>query len=428
MNFHKLFLIIKREYITRLKSKTFIISTIIAPIFILAMFLVPILMSNWDTGSTQQIVIVDKSGNVAKHLAKINPQRYINEHFANVDTLRKEVINGQISGFIVITPQVLNGTTQPELVYSGNGGIALTQSVNNDLESAIHDALLSQANITQNIKNIMERSVSLQTKKLTKNGEEKQNTDMLFVVGYIMAIGIYMAMFIYGSLIMRGVIEEKTSRIIEVMASSAQPFELLLGKVLGVGALGATQFLIWVVTISGITSFGAPLIYSLMGHTETATTVAQATQSPQLAMQMPTISASLWIFFIIFFVFGYLMYSALFAAVGSAADSETDVQQLTFPITIPIILPIMFLTNVTANPGSTFAVITSMIPLFSPILMIARMAVSSVPLWQSLGSVVLMGFTFVGLMWVSSRVYRIGILMYGKKPSFKEIAKWIRYN
>jgi len=428
MNFHKLFLIIKREYITRLKSKTFIISTIIAPIFILAMFLVPILMSNWDTGSTQQIVIVDKSGNVAKHLAKINPQRYINEHFANVDTLRKEVIKGQISGFIVITPQVLNGTAQPELVYSGNGGIALTQSINNDIESAIHDALLSQANITQNIKNIMERSVTLQTKKLTKNGEEKQNTDMLFVVGYIMAIGIYMAMFIYGSLIMRGVIEEKTSRIIEIMASSAQPFELLLGKVLGVGALGATQFLIWVVTISGITSFGAPLIYSFMGHTETAATVAQATQSPQLAMQMPTISASLWIFFIIFFVFGYLMYSALFAAVGSAADSETDVQQLTFPITIPIILPIMFLTNVTANPGSTFAVITSMIPLFSPILMIARMAVSSVPLWQSIGSVVLMSLTFVGLMWVSSRVYRVGILMYGKKPSFKEIAKWIRYN
>jgi ABC-2 type transport system permease protein len=428
MNFHKLFLIIKREYITRLKSKTFIISTIIAPIFILAMFLIPILMSNWDTGSTQQIVIVDKSGNVAKHLTKINPQRYINEHFANVDTLRKEVINGQISGFILITPQVLNGSTQPELVYSGNGGIALTQSVNNDLESAIHDALLSQANITQNIKNIMERSVTLQTKKLTKNGEEKQNTDMLFVVGYIMAIGIYMAMFIYGSLIMRGVIEEKTSRIIEVMASSAQPFELLLGKVLGVGALGATQFLIWVVTISGITSFGAPLIYSMMGHTETTTSVAQATQSPQFAMQMPTINASLWIFFIIFFVFGYLMYSALFAAVGSAADSETDVQQLTFPITIPIILPIMFLTNVTANPGSTFAVVTSMIPLFSPILMIARMAVSSVPLWQSLGSVVLMGFTFVGLMWVSSRVYRVGILMYGKKPSFKEIAKWIRYN
>ena len=428
MNFHKLFLIIKREYITRLKSKTFIISTIIAPIFILAMFLVPILMSNWDTGSTQQIVIVDKSGNVAKHLTKINPQRYINEHFANVDTLRKEVIKGQISGFIVITPQVLNGTAQPELVYSGNGGIALTQSINNDIESAIHDALLSQANITQNIKNIMERSVTLQTKKLTKNGEEKQNTDMLFVVGYIMAIGIYMAMFIYGSLIMRGVIEEKTSRIIEIMASSAQPFELLLGKVLGVGALGATQFLIWVVTISGITSFGAPLIYSFMGHTETAATVAQATQSPQLAMQMPTISASLWIFFIIFFVFGYLMYSALFAAVGSAADSETDVQQLTFPITIPIILPIMFLTNVTANPGSTFAVITSMIPLFSPILMIARMAVSSVPLWQSIGSVVLMSLTFVGLMWVSSRVYRVGILMYGKKPSFKEIAKWIRYN
>ncbi|HKJ31713.1 MAG TPA: ABC transporter permease [Balneolales bacterium] len=426
MNLTKLFLIIKREYLTRLKSKTFIISTILAPIFILAMFLVPILMTNFGGSSNEQVIIVDHAGGVANHLVKLNPNRYINEKYASVDTLRSEVIHGQISGFIVITPKVVNGSEKPELVYSGNGGITFTQSVRSDLQTAIRDALLSKTNVNPDVKSIMERSIHLQTKKLTKSGEEKQNTDMLFVVGYFMAIGIYMAMFIYGSLIMRGVIEEKTSRIIEIMASSAKPFELLLGKVLGVGALGATQFLIWVVSISGITTFGAPFIVHALGGKSTS--AVQSANSANMALQMPHIGAGLWIFFILFFVLGYLMYSALFAAVGSAADSETDVQQLTFPITIPIILPIMFLTSVTANPGSTFAVVTSMIPLFSPILMIARMAVSSVPLWQSLGSVVLMILTFLGLMWLSSRVYRVGILMYGKKPSFKEIAKWIRYN
>ncbi len=427
MNFHKLFLIIKREYITRLRSKTFIISTILAPIIILAIILIPILLTNFNSSSqNQQFVIVDHTGEIAQRLIKKNPKRYTTEAGVSIDSLKSQVLAGKINGFIVITREVISGDAQPELIYSGGGGIMLTQDISYDIQNAIRDELLSMANVGPDVKMIMKRSVSLQTKKLTKSGEKEQNNAVLFGVGYVMAFGIYTAMLIYGTLIMRGVVEEKTSRIMEVMASSARPFELLFGKVLGVGALGATQFIIWSVSISAITSFMVPLVMHFMGSpTEVA---AAATQAASSGFHMPSISISLWIYFILLFILGYLMYSAMFAAIGSAADSESDIQQLSFPVTLPIIIPILLLMRVASDPDSTMAIVTSMIPLFTPILMIARLAVTDVPLWQVWGSIFLMLLTFFGLMWVSSRIYRVGILMYGKKPSFREIAKWIRYS
>lgn len=426
MNIHKLFLIIKREYLTRLRSKTFIISTILAPILILAIILVPILLTTFESSSqNQHFVVVDRTGTIAPRLVKKNPARYSTVANPDIDSLKTEVLDGKISGFIIITQDVVNGNSQPELIYSGGGGIMLTQEIGDDIQTAIRNELLQLANVNPDVKKIMSRSVSLQTKKLTKTGETEQNNAVLFGVGYVMAFGIYTAMLIYGTLIMRGVVEEKTSRIMEVMASSARPFELLLGKVMGVGALGATQFIIWSVSISALTTFMVPFVMHFMAHSTAA--AAAATHAVNSGFHMPSISISLWIYFIILFVLGYLMYSAMFAAIGSAADSESDIQQLSFPVTLPIIIPILLLMRVASDPDSTMAIVTSMIPLFTPILMIARLAVTDVPLWQVWGSIFLMLLTFIGLMWLSSRIYRVGILMYGKKPSFKEIAKWIRY-
>jgi len=423
MDLRKLFLIIKREYMTRIRSRVFIISTILAPIIILAIIFIPILMTQYESGQSYQIAIVDHTGQVAQRLLDMNGERYLAMDNTSEDSLKKMVVNGSITGYIIINQDILTGKSNPELVSSGSGGISLISDVRSNLQTAIRDALLSKVNVSSEIKKIIDRHISLQTSKLTEEGQEKQDTTVLFVVGYIMAFAIYSAMFTYGGIIMRGVLEEKTSRIIEIMASSAKPIELLIGKVTGVGAVGATQFLIWALLISSAATFGAPFIMQLTGSSASGAQAASAAGS----FQIPSIPPSLWIYFILFFILGYLMYGALFAAVGSAADSETDIQQLMFPIILPIIIPIMLLGAVASNPDSTTAVVTSMIPLFTPILMIARLAITEVPWWQSLGSIVLMLLTFWLFMWLSSRIYRVGILMYGKKPSFKELARWIRY-
>ncbi len=423
MDPRKLFLIIKREYMTRIRSRVFIISTILAPIIILAIIFVPILMTKYDSGQNYQIAIVDHTGQVAQRLVQMNGARYLAMDNTSVDSLKKMVVKGSITGYIVITQDILDGKTNPELVSSGSGGISLMSDVQSNLQTAIRDALLSRIDVSSDIRQIINRHIDLQTSKLTEGGQEKQDTTILFIVGYIMAFAIYTAMFTYGGIIMRGVLEEKTSRIIEIMASSAKPIELLIGKVIGVGLVGATQFVIWALLISSAATFGAPFIMQLVGSGAQAHAAAASASS----FSVPSIPPSLWVYFILFFILGYLMYGALFAAVGSAADSETDIQQLMFPIILPIIIPIMLLGAVASNPDSTTAVVTSMIPLFSPILMIARLAITEVPLWQSLGSIVLMLLTFWLFMWLSSRIYRVGILMYGKKPSFKELARWIRY-
>jgi len=423
MDPRKLFLIIKREYMTRIRSRVFIISTILAPVIILAIIFVPILMTSYDSGQTYQIAIVDHTGQVAQRLVKMNGARYLAMDNTSVDSLKKMVVKGSITGYIVITQDILDGKSNPELVSSGSGGISLMSDVQSNLQTAIRDALLSRIDVNSDIRQIINRHINLQTSKLTEGGQEKQDTTILFIVGYIMAFAIYTAMFTYGGIIMRGVLEEKTSRIIEIMASSAKPIELLIGKVIGVGLVGATQFVIWALLISSAATFGAPFIMQLVGSGSQAHAASAAASS----FSVPSIPPSLWIYFILFFILGYLMYGALFAAVGSAADSETDIQQLMFPIILPIIIPIMLLGAVASNPDSTTAIVTSMIPLFSPILMIARLAITEVPLWQSLSSIVLMLLTFWLFMWLSSRIYRVGILMYGKKPSFKELARWIRY-
>ena len=423
MDPRKLFLIIKREYMTRIRSRVFIISTILAPIIILAIIFVPILMTRYDSGQNYQIAIVDHTGQVAQRLVQMNGARYLAMDNTSIDSLKEMVVKGSITGYIVITQDILDGKANPELVSSGSGGISLMSDVQGNLQTAIRDALLSRIDVNSDIKQIINWHIDLQTSKLTEAGQETQDTTILFIVGYIMAFAIYTAMFTYGGIIMRGVLEEKTSRIIEIMASSAKPIELLIGKVIGVGLVGASQFVIWTLLISSAATFGAPFIMQLVGSGAQTHAAAASASS----FSVPSIPPSLWVYFILFFILGYLMYGALFAAVGSAADSETDIQQLMFPIVLPIIIPIILLGAVASNPDSTTAIITSMIPLFSPILMIARLAITEVPLWQSLGSIVLMLLTFWLFMWLSSRIYRVGILMYGKKPSFKELARWIRY-
>lgn len=422
----KILIILQREYLTRVRTKAFVISTILAPVFILALIGIPILLSTLDTERPRVIGVVDETGSLQARLDTIAEGRYRALPPAPTDTLRSMVLDGRIDGYIILTDRHLTENLDVEFLSGGTGGLSLISDIRNDVRTAIRDERLERAQVSAEVKEILAQRPGLVSRKITQTGDEESDTLALFIVGYVMCFIIYGAMFGYGAIIMRSVIEEKTSRIIEVVTSSAKPFELLMGKVLGVGAVGLTQFSIWALSSSAILA-GAGL-FMASGAPTGMDDPAVAAATAEAGITIPSISPGLYVAFVFFFLMGYLIYSALFAAVGSAADNETDTQQLMLPITLPIIIPIMLVGPIAADPNSTLAVVASIIPFFAPMLMPLRLAMTDVPLWELGASVVLMAGAFVGLIWLSARIYRVGILMYGKKASFAEMAKWIRYS
>lgn len=422
VDFQKLFIIIKREYLTRVRSKAFILTTVLVPVGLIVLFAVPVILQLFDSDKTYKIGIKDESRVVFQELSRIDSTRYFDAGNRSVEELRQDVIDRNIEGFIVINQSDLENPEQFEMIYGGGGGINLVTDVRDDLRDAIREARLSEAQASNEILAILESRPSLNTRKLTEEGtEEEANTFVLFVLGYGMAFVIYGAIFGYGGYVMRSVIEEKTNRIVEIIVSSVKPFELLLGKVLGIGGLGVTQFTIWTATGAALLAFAGP-IAAIFVTPETLPSGETASPIPQL----PDLGIEVGIYFIIFFLLGYLIYSAILAAVGAAVDSESDTQQMMLPITIPVILAIIILPRVASDPDSTFSIVASMIPFFSPILMVARIPITDVPFWEIGVAILLMIGTIIGSLYLGAKIYRTGILMYGKSASFKELWKWIR--
>jgi ABC-2 type transport system permease protein len=429
MNPSKVWLVIKREYLTRVRGKGFIISTVLAPVFLLAILLIPILIGNFEnSSSTLRLPIVDETQSVGQRMLTLNPERYVLAATSDLDSLKMATLSGKLEGVIHLTDSVFSTGGEATFFTSGSGGMSLTSELRDNIRSAVREELLSRTQVSEEIRAIFELRPNLESKRLTDSGEKEINEGISFIIAYIMAMAIYMAMFGYGSLIMQGVIEEKTNRVVEVIISAAKPIELLLGKVVGIVSLGITQITIWFLAFTGISAILAPLAMMLSGQAPGQDPAVAASMAEVPAdFSIPEISLSIWIFFALFYVLGFLIYGGVFAALGSAADNPQDVQQLALPVYLPIIIPILLLMPVTSDPNSTLAVVSSMIPLFSPILMMSRIVVTDVPLWQSLGSIVLMILTFLAILWLSAKIYRVGILMYGKKVSFGELYRWIKY-
>ncbi len=434
IDFNKFSIIFKREYLTRVTSKAYILTTLLAPLLFLSFFLIPIAVTLLSPDTERVVAIVDETGVIAPRMIEINPEQFIVYPELSLEEIRDMVTTGALNGYIIIDQDVLEGNRTPELIYGGTGGMGFVSDVRSAIRTSIRDEKLDRAEVTEEIRGIMAERISLSTRVLTETGEEEQDTSALFIVGIVLGMIMYTSMFVYGGIVMRGVIEEKTSRIVEVIISSVRPFELLMGKVMGVGALAVTQFTFWILAIAGISAASTPLLLYFFGSrvSEAAgsgdTQAAMATIESELPFTIPDIGMGLVFGFILFFILGYLMYSALFAAVGSALESETENQQLTMVVSLPIIIPIFFLSPVSTDPDSTLAFVLSMIPLFSPIIMPVRMAIMNVPLWEVALAVVLMTATFIALIWLSARIYRVGILMYGKSASLRELARWVRYS
>ncbi len=421
-------MVLKREYLTRVKSTVFIISTLLIPLGFVAYIALIIGIQFWESEPQQDIGIHDQTEMLVERLINQNDDRYTDMTHVPVDSLRSLVIIGQLDGYILLTEDHITGGQPPEYIYTGSSSVTLQTSIRTDLREAIREERLVREQVSDEIRNIFETQVSLQTRKLTETGDEEEDHAAFYAaLGFILGLVIFFSLFMYGTIIMRGVIEEKSNRIIEVIASSIRPIELLTGKILGITSVAITQFAVWTLLIVLVAMAAGPIAMMLVGDVTADPAAMEAAGGIDPAMfEIPAVPVSLVFGFFVFFVLGYFLYSALFASIGSAVDSESDTQQLMMPVFVVLFIGFFLNMEVVQNPDSGISLFGSLFPFFAPMNMISRMAISSVPLWQIGLSIFLMLATIAGTMLLSARIYRVGILQYGGKAGFKDLLKWFR--
>ncbi|MDA3844806.1 MAG: ABC transporter permease [Candidatus Kapabacteria bacterium] len=416
----KIITIIRHEYTTKVKSKGFIISTMLGPIGFIVFMGVIALIGYLSADSTERkIAVLDRTNIIGEKIVDTDTSLFFVTHKTELE-LRDQVLSEELDSYLVI-PQGILKDGEATIFSRGGGGVGYFNSLRQSVSRIVRRERLIEAGADSNLIQLVESRVDIEARILTEEGTEDDNTAILTGVGYGLGMMVYFMMLLYGSLVMRGVIEEKANRIVEVIASSATPFQIMMGKVVGIGAVGLTQVLVWMIFAAIGLVFGGSVVdmYSTSGMTpEQAAMVSK--------FQMPDISPWIFVGFLFYFLTGYFVYATLYAGVGSAVDQESDAGQLAMPITMLIIIPIMFLSLVIANPDGMVATVLSLIPFFTPMLMIVRIAATEVPVWQIALSVVLMISTFIACVKIAAKIYRVGILMYGKKPSLKEIFKWIK--
>ncbi len=458
----KFLLVAQREYLTRVRKKAFIVLTLAVPLLLAAFGVFIAKIASSDNGTTDVVEVRDDSGlNIAGRLAS-TPQLRFEPATGTLAEAKKSFQKAKHDGLLVL-PAGLDVENPTGVQFFGKGNIGLKRqlAVETALNKAFSELKMQKSGLSKEQLDRLRSKVDLQTISLDETGKEADSNALATSgTAYVLALAIYLFIFIYGVQIMRGVGEEKSSRIMEVMLSSVKPFDLMMGKIVGIAAVGLTQFMLW-----GLLSFGASsvLLPMLMAaddkpKTEVAATPASGTaaqaadEGPQSAaesfdksMQQGTKQVgttgrtsvfstlgnlpigTILFGFIVYFLGGYLLYGALFGAVGAAVDDQTDTQQFMFPITMPLILSyIVGLSVILRNPDGPVAFWMSMIPFTSPIAMVIRLPFG-VPAWQLALSIFLLILGFIGTVWVAARIYRVGVLMYGKKVTYKELGKWMFY-
>jgi ABC-2 type transport system permease protein len=425
--------------------------TILGPVLMAALFIVPVWLAMNEEDEANILVIDDSS----LFVQRMTDTENIHFHFPDIgvelDSAKNQMVASEdFDAVLYIHNRIMTSTSGIQLIYDKQPGINVIRYIENTIENDIEKFKLAKSGIKQETIEAAKTNVKLVTTKLDEVGEESNsNTELSMVVGMFSGILIYMFIFLYGVQVMRGVIEEKTSRIIEVIISSVKPFELMMGKIIGIALVGLTQFLLWTVLSGTLISGSKMLVEDHFAEKETATSIEQTMSSAQtiapeveeqvspelneaaveeLFASINQIDFPVILFsFLFYFLGGYLIYSALFAAVGSAVDNEADTQQFMLPITLPIIFSFVMAQVVINNPESPMSFWLSMIPFTSPIIMMVRIPFG-VPYWELGLSMALLIIGFIATTWLAGRIYRTGILMYGKKISYKELWKWLRYH
>lgn len=405
--------------------------TFLVPLFLIGIYALMILVTANSFKNNQATVhVVDQSGVFDGRLESTDRVTYImTDGEVEAEKSRLAETN-ESKQYLLIIPESLSDRFSVELLSPETPGMAVQSAVENQLEQLLRDYRLEASGIDSATLSSIDPRITVSAKELTADGEKDSSTGATMGIAMFLSIMIYMTLFIYGAQVMRGIIEEKQSRIVEVIISSVKPFQLMMGKIIGIGLVGLTQFILWIILSGGLMAVASSMFMDTDAITEGMAAGAQYQEGMggEIMGALDTIdlgAIALW--FLVYFLGGYLLYSALFAAVGSAVDNETETQQFMFPITMPLLLAYMLSFGVLINdPHGSVAFWLSMIPLTSPVAMLVRIPYG-VPEWQILLSVVLLIGGFILATWFASRIYRVGILMYGKKASYKELMKWFRY-
>ena len=435
---NKIGIIIAREFNERVRKKSFIITTLLMPVLMIGMMAAPTLMMLFAKGEQKTLLVIDNSGVVA-------PQLESNEDvvFKSIDlTLEEARADDTIFGVLWIGENIVEQPSEAKLYTNSSSSMTLEESITAQIEKVIERERLKRYNIEglEDIMKNLEASVSMTTYRNDQSveGEQEQATSstVSYLLGLVLGMMLYMFLVIYGSMVMTSVIEEKGSRVLDVLVSSVSPFQLMMGKILGVASVAVTQIVIWGVLVCGI---GSAVLPALMP--EDMMQSVEAVQAGQMTAIEADIDADLlsavslatdvsglvmiFVWLALFLIGGFLFYSAMFAAVGSAVDSIQDASQLQTPIMVPIILALIVSMSVANDPDSSLAFWGSIIPLTSPVVMMARIPFG-IPTWQIVTALVLLYISVAGMAWVAGKIYRVGIFMHGKKPSFKELLSWVK--
>ena len=435
---NKIGLIIRREYLTRVRKRSFLIMTFLGPILMAAIYIIPIMLALNSSNENMRIAVVDESHWFESRFQDNKEHTFVILPGQPIDSVKNLVKENIFDMALYVPPTQLNIPSNA-IVYSiRQVPMEVETYISRVMQKEIEDQKLMANGVDPEIVSAVKTDVNLSIMRMDEKGNEKETfTKVQFTLGIALAMLVYMFIIFFGGQVMQGVAEEKTNRIIEVIVSSVKPFQLMMGKIIGVSLVALTQFVLWIV-LTGALYLGFSAFMGLSNPEMLSSGTVMAQQiSNENVMNNESVQSILQIVhsidfgtiiatFLIFFILGYLLYATLYAAIGSLVDNNTDAQQFTLPVTVPLIVAIISSFYIVNNPDSSLSVWLSMIPFTSPISMMVRIPFG-VPIWQIVLSIVLLTGTFVLMTWIAAKIYRTGILMYGKKLSYKEIFKWLKY-
>ena len=432
----KIGIVIKREYLERVSKKSFIFTTILMPLFMATIMIAPALITMFSSPELKHIAVIDDSGIIAPTLKNDDGVKFI----PITDPIEVAKANDSIDGILVINRDILTSSTGATLYTHDASSMLIEQNITSQIEKTIEDNRLRNYNIENldQIINDINANITLTTYRINDEAEDSSSSSTLsYIIGMIMSLLLYMFLLLYGQLVMTSIIEEKNNRVLEIMVSSIKPGQLMMGKILGIGAVALTQVLIWGIIIVSMSAYVLPTILpaEIMGEVNAfnagSLNTATANNDIEMLQALSIISnvsyvVNIFVYLILFLLGGFLFYAAMNAAIGSAVDNVQDASQLQSVVMIPIILGLVMSMSIINDPNSTFATILSMIPFTAPMSMMTRIPFG-IPTWEIITSLVILYISFVGMVWLSAKIYRVGIFMYGKKPTIKELIKWVKY-
>lgn len=430
-----------REFKERVYKRSFIITTLLMPLLLALVSVAPTLIMIYAKGDTKSISVIDNSGIVAQRLESNEDVEFVAIPNGDLQEELKRSLESDNFGLLYIGEDIVKNPNNIQLYTNSSSSMLIEDAITDQIEEIIEAERLKEYNISD-LKQILESievNISLSTFRNDSQEQTASSSAASSLIGIILGFVLYFFLVIYGSIVMQSIIEEKSSRILEVLVSTVRPFEMMMGKILGVALVAATQIVVWGVLIVLMSAVLVPALMpdDILASVEAvkggADVMAMASSGVDVEMVAAISSitntgyiAKLVVLMLVFMVGGFLLYAAMYAAVGASVDTAQDAQQLTTPITIPIILAFIILTMVMNDPNSPLVVWCSMIPFTSPIVMMGRIP-SGIPAWEIALSIALLYATFIVMVWFAGKIYRVGIFMHGKKPTFKELYKWLKY-